>query len=431
MFPADLARRRLTALVAAALLVGLLPATALAASPSASPQSVSTFENIALPIVLTGTDPDGDPLTFAIVTGPSTGLLSGITNETCDSNTPSSCTADVTYTPTADSTGPDSFTYSVDDGSSSDAATITISVDAVNHAPTGTDKTVATLEDTAYTFGTADFGFSDPTDSPPNSPARGQDHHRAGGRRPEGQRRRRSRPATRSRWPTSPATSSSTRRDPTRMAPPYATFTFQVRDNGGTANGGVDLDQSPNTITIDVTPVNDAPTGTDKTVTTLEDTPYVFGTADFGFGDPSDSPANTLLAVKITTVPAAGVLKDNGVDGHGRRRHRAGRHHRQQARLHARRRRHRRRLRDLHVPGPGQRRHGQRRGRPRPEPEHHHHLRRRGQSRADRHGQDGHDPRGHAVHLRRRPTSASATRPTAHRTPCSPSRSAPCRRRAS
>ena len=49
----------------------------------------------------------------------------------------------------------------------------------------------------------------------------------------------------------------------------YASFTFQVQDDGGTANGGVDLDQSANTITINVTSVNDAPAGTDKTVTTL------------------------------------------------------------------------------------------------------------------------------------------------------------------
>ena len=33
-----------------------------------------------------------------------------------------------------------------------------------------------------------------------------------------------------------------------------------MQDNGGTANGGVDLDPTPNTITINVTPVNDAPT---------------------------------------------------------------------------------------------------------------------------------------------------------------------------
>ena len=33
-----------------------------------------------------------------------------------------------------------------------------------------------------------------------------------------------------------------------------------MQDNGGTANGGVDLDQSANTFTVNVTPVNDAPT---------------------------------------------------------------------------------------------------------------------------------------------------------------------------
>ena len=62
-----------------------------------------------------------------------------------------------------------------------------------------------------------------------------------------------------------------------------------------------------------VNPVNDAPAGTDSTVTTSEDTAYAFATTDFGFTDPSDSPANNLLAVKINTLPGAGTLKDNGV----------------------------------------------------------------------------------------------------------------------
>ena len=66
-----------------------------------------------------------------------------------------------------------------------------------------------------------------------------------------------------------------------------------MQDNGGTANGGVDLDPTPNTITVNVTSVNDAPAGTDNTVTTLEDTAYVFTAADFGFTDPNDSPANS------------------------------------------------------------------------------------------------------------------------------------------
>ena len=86
----------------------------------------------------------------------------------------------------------------------------------------------------------------------------------------------------------------------------YASFTFQVQDDGGTANGGVDLDPTPNTMTVNVTAVNDAPAGTDKTVTTLEDTAYTFAAADFGFTDPNDSPANTLPAVKITHAAGGG-----------------------------------------------------------------------------------------------------------------------------
>ena len=66
-------------------------------------------------------------------------------------------------------------------------------------------------------------------------------------------------------------------------------------------------------MTVNVTSVNDAPTGAIKTVTTLEDTAYTFTAADFGFSDPSDSPANNLLAVKITTLPVNGNLTDNGV----------------------------------------------------------------------------------------------------------------------
>ena len=81
-------------------------------------------------------------------------------------------------------------------------------------------------------------------------------------------------------------------------------FTFQVQDDGGTTNGGVDLDQSANTITFNVNIANDAPTGTDKTITTNEDTAYTLTASDFGFGDTNDAPANSLSAVCITTIPA-------------------------------------------------------------------------------------------------------------------------------
>jgi len=93
----------------------------------------------------------------------------------------------------------------------------------------------------------------------------------------------------------------------------YASFTFQVQDNGGTADGGMDLDASPKTITIDVTSVNDEPAGADMSVTMLENSVYTFTVADFAFDDPSDSPADSLIAVKISTLPTLGALTNNGV----------------------------------------------------------------------------------------------------------------------
>src|SRR5205085_8024355 len=76
------------------------------------------------------------------------------------------------------------------------------------------------------------------------------------------------------------------------------------------------LSSSPQTFSIAVGNVNEAPAGTDKTVTIAEDNPYTFGVADFGFSDPADSSApNSLQAVKMTTVPGAGTgtFTNNGV----------------------------------------------------------------------------------------------------------------------
>ena len=57
----------------------------------------------------------------------------------------------------------------------------------------------------------------------------------------------------------------------------YDSFTFQVVDDGG----GSDTDLSANTMTINVSSVNDAPAGTDNAVAATEDTDYVFQTVDF------------------------------------------------------------------------------------------------------------------------------------------------------
>ena len=129
-----------------------------------------------------------------------------------------------------------------------------------------------------------------------------------------------------------------------------------------TTNGGTSaFSTATASASITVNSVNDAPAGTNKTVTTLEDTGYTFGTSDFGFSDTSDSPANTLLAVKIATLPGAGTLTDNGVAVTAGQFVERDRHQQRQADLHAGGERQRRGLRELHLPGAGRRRHGQRR----------------------------------------------------------------------
>src|SRR5262249_6868344 len=87
------------------------------------------------------------------------------------------------------------------------------------------------------------------------------------------------------------------RRTTTSTGPGAPSLTFKWRDNGGTANGGVDTDQSANTFSFDITSVNDAPQGTSNTVTTNEDTTYTFTSTDFGFSDSNDTPENGFIFV--------------------------------------------------------------------------------------------------------------------------------------
>ncbi|MSU57437.1 MAG: tandem-95 repeat protein [Pedosphaera sp.] len=89
--------------------------------PTANAQSVSTPQNTAKAITLTGSDPDGNPLTFATVTSPANGTLSGLNTNT----------GAITYTPNASFIGTDSFTFRVNDGTTNSApATVTINVGA-------------------------------------------------------------------------------------------------------------------------------------------------------------------------------------------------------------------------------------------------------------------------------------------------------------
>jgi hypothetical protein len=182
---------------------------------------------------------------------------------------------------------------------------IVANVTAQNDAPSGTSKTIAALEDTACVLTAADFGFSD-IDGNALAAVKVTTLPGAGVLTLNGALVQAS--------------------DVVQIADidagklaftgalnangaVYAAFTFQVQDNGGTANNGANLDQSPNTMTFNVTAANDAPSGTSKTVTALEDTARAFTAADFGF---SDVEGNAFALLKLTTLPGAGKLTLNG-----------------------------------------------------------------------------------------------------------------------
>ena len=107
--------------------------------PVANPQSVATKENTPVDIILTGSDVDGNSLTYSVVSGPSSGTLSGTA-------------PNLTYTPSLNYNGPDSFTFTVNDGAVDSApATVSITVTA-NNPPVANAQAVTTAEDTAVSI---------------------------------------------------------------------------------------------------------------------------------------------------------------------------------------------------------------------------------------------------------------------------------------
>src|SRR5262249_14445703 len=150
--------------------------------------------------------------------------------------------------------------------------------------------TVTTVQNTAYVFGASDFGFTDTSDNPANTltavkitvlPTAGTIADN-GTTLTAGQSVSVAEISS-GKLIYNPATGGS--------GTANASVQFKVQDTGGTANGGIDPDPTARTITINVTPVNGAPVGTSQTVTTFENTAYVFGVSDFGFSDPQNTPA--------------------------------------------------------------------------------------------------------------------------------------------
>ncbi len=213
--------------------------------PTANAQSITTNENVAQTVTLTGSDPNSPPrpLTYTVTVSPAHGTLSGTA-------------PNFTYIPTTDYFGPDSFQFTASNGTTtSPAATVAITVNFVNQPPTftaGPDQTVGRDLGAETVTGWA----TNISAGPPNQAGQTVQFLVSN-----------TNPSLFSVQPAVDATTGTLTYTPTAHGFGTATVTVQLMNSGGTANGGIDTSPAK-TFTITVTLNRDgttAPVNQDQT----------------------------------------------------------------------------------------------------------------------------------------------------------------------
>jgi predicted Fe-Mo cluster-binding NifX family protein len=246
---------------------------------------------------------DGDTLVSITITGlPGSGTLT-LSGSPVSVNAVISAAniGNLVWTPDADDSGAgvDSLIFKVTDsgGSTSTNHTLTFDITAVADAPVTTDKTLSLAEDGALTFAASDFAFSDADgdtfDSIVITTLPGSGSLTLNGAAVTASDVIAKADIGKLVWtPDADANGSG-----------LDQLHFKVTDSTGRSS-------STQTITFDVSAVNDAPASADNTVTLDEDTSYTFARSDFAFSDVED---NAITSVQITGLPSSGTLKLNGV----------------------------------------------------------------------------------------------------------------------
>jgi hypothetical protein len=212
-----------------------------------------------------------------------------------------------TYTPPANGCGSPltSFTFSVRDSSSTydpSPNTLTVNVTCQNDPPAGTDGAVTTSEDTDHAFAGSDFGFTDPDTGTGDAlsgvridtlPAQGT--------------LKLSNVAVVA--PTTVTSAQLAAGNLTYTPPanvcgvPFTTFTFSVRD------GSSVFDTSPNTLTVNVTCVDDAPVADDDGTTTVAEDSGATSIAVLGNDDDIDAGPMEIQSVTNPSNGSASIVQ--------------------------------------------------------------------------------------------------------------------------
>jgi autotransporter-associated beta strand protein len=224
-----------------------------------------------LNVLANDSGPASASLTPTLVGGPAHGTAAVNPNGT------------ITYTPNANFNGADSFTYTVSDGQhTSSPATVTITVNPVNDAPTAGSGTAVTDEDTPVTIDLR------PLASDVETPAADLTYNIL---------------SVSHGTLTPTATNGVFTFAPAQDYNGTAVISYSVTDTGDGSSPALTSD--PAALTITVNPVNDAPAAQAQAVTVAEDGSAAFALA----GTDVETPASA-LTFTITLVPADGVLLD-------------------------------------------------------------------------------------------------------------------------
>ncbi|UXY14237.1 Ig-like domain-containing protein [Chitiniphilus purpureus] len=238
-----------------------------------------------LNVLANDTDVDGNPLTVtgASVVDPSKGTVTLNPDGTLN------------FVPAGNVTGPVSISYQIDDGAGGSATgTLTVNVGA-NTPPTGADQTVTLQEDGSHGFSAADFGFSDSDVGQTLQAVRIDSLPGAGSLTLNGvpvSAHQVINVADLGNLVFTPAANAN--------GVGYASFTFSVQDSAGV------FDAVPNTVSFNVTPVNDAPVAVPESNTTAEDTPLTVSAANGLLANDSDIDGNPLTITQFSIANVAG-----------------------------------------------------------------------------------------------------------------------------